>query len=75
MSDGGDFSNVAWRNGGLWLVPRAGASIELAGHEFSQSLPLPVGCEVKFGSTAWRAEKTRPVLSKAALPASSSAYA
>jgi hypothetical protein len=75
MSDSGDFSNVIWRNGGLWLVPRAGANIQLAGHEFSQSLPLPVGCEVKFGSTAWRAEKARPVLSKPALSVSSTAYA
>jgi EAL domain-containing protein (putative c-di-GMP-specific phosphodiesterase class I) len=75
MSDNGDFSSIAWRNGGLWLVPRAGASIQLAGHEFVQSLPLPAGYEVRLGASQWRAEKMRPVLSRPAPPASSTAFA
>jgi hypothetical protein len=75
MSDNGDFSAIAWRNGGLWLVPRAGVSIQLAGHEFAQSLPLPVGVEIKLGGSQWRAEKTRPVLAKPAASASNTAFA
>jgi len=75
MSDNGDFSSIAWRNGGLWLVPRAGVSIQLAGHEFAQSLPLPAGCEVKLGASQWRAEKTRPVLAKPAVSTSNTAFA
>ena len=75
MSDNGDFSNIAWRNGGLWLVPRAGTSIRLAGHEFVQSLPLPAGCEIRLGASQWRAEKTRPVLSRPVSSASSTAFA
>jgi EAL domain-containing protein (putative c-di-GMP-specific phosphodiesterase class I) len=75
MSDTAGFSNIAWRNGGLWLVPRSGATVQLAGREFSQSVPLPVGCEVKLGTNVWRSDKTRPVLTRAAPSASSTAYA
>jgi len=75
MSDNRGFSNIAWRNGGLWLVPRSGGAVQLAGHDFSQSVPLAVGCEVKLGTSIWRSEKTRPVLSKTAPSTSSTAYA
>lgn len=72
---GADLGGIAWRNGGLWLVPRTGGTVKLAGHEFSQSLPLPAGCEVTLGSAAWRAEKTRPLLSKASQSSPTTAFA
>jgi EAL domain-containing protein (putative c-di-GMP-specific phosphodiesterase class I) len=75
MSDRDGFSNIAWRNGGLWLVPRSGAGVQLAGHEFSHSLPLPVGCEVRLGATVWRAEKTRPVLARPSQSSPTTAFA
>jgi hypothetical protein len=70
-----DLGGIAWRNGGLWLVPKAGSTIKLAGHEFSQSLPLPAGCDVTLGTAAWRAEKTRPVLTKTSQSSPTTAFA
>lgn len=75
LENGADFSGIAWRDGGLWLVPRAGGTIKLAGHEFSQSLPLPAGYEVTLGSAAWRADKTRPVLTKPSQSTPTTAFA
>ena len=75
LEGGAGFGGIAWRQGGLWLVPQAGNTIKLAGHEFSQSLPLPAGCEVTLGTSAWRADKARPVLTKASQSAPTTAFA
>jgi EAL domain-containing protein (putative c-di-GMP-specific phosphodiesterase class I) len=72
-----DFAaDIGWRKDGLWLTPRSGGSITVGGHEFSQSLPLPSGCDVSFGVAVWRVEKDKASLPKARVSSSpATAYA
>jgi EAL domain-containing protein (putative c-di-GMP-specific phosphodiesterase class I) len=55
------FDSLVWRNGGFWLMPAAGSTIKLGGHEFSRSAPLPAGCEVMLGASMWRSGQNAPV--------------
>jgi EAL domain-containing protein (putative c-di-GMP-specific phosphodiesterase class I) len=50
--------DLSFHNRGLWITPRPGSTVQIGGHEFSQAVPLPVGCDVKFGATQWRVEKS-----------------
>jgi len=69
------FGSLIWRNGGFWLVPAAGGTIRLAGHEFSRSVPLPAGCDVTLGAVVWRAEKIGALPATASQAAPRTAYA
>ena len=69
------FDSLVWRNGGFWLVPAAGGTIRLAGHEFSRSVPLPVGCDVTLGSGVWHAEKIGALPALPSQPAPATACA
>ena len=55
---GSDFAaDISFRSQGMWVTPRAGNSIRIGEYEFSQAVPLPAGCEIVFGVSAWRIEK------------------
>ena len=59
VNDSGvDFAaDISFREQGLWITPRAGNSVHLGRYEFFQAVPLPVGCDIGFGASAWRIEK------------------
>ena len=69
------FDSLVWRHGGFWLMPAAGSTIKLAGHEFSRSVPLPAGCDVALGASVWRADQNAPVPAKPAQSAPATAFA
>ncbi len=69
------FDSLVWRHGGFWLMPAAGSTIKLAGHEFSRSVPLPAGCDVTLGAGVWRSGQNAPAPTKPAQSAPATAFA
>jgi len=59
---GSDFAaDFSFRDRGLWITPRSGNTINIGRYEFSQAVPLPAGCEVSFGASAWKIEKPHAI--------------
>jgi len=69
------FDSLVWRHGGFWLMPPAGSTIKLAGHEFSRSVPLPAGCDVTLGASVWRTDQNAPMPAKPSQSAPATAFA
>lgn len=48
-------ADIVARNGGLWVRPRAGRSVGVGPHDFSATVPLILGAELRIGAQAWQA--------------------
>jgi EAL domain-containing protein (putative c-di-GMP-specific phosphodiesterase class I)/pSer/pThr/pTyr-binding forkhead associated (FHA) protein len=55
---GSEFAaDISSHDHGMWIAPRPGSTVFMGGREFSQAVPLAVGCDINLGAAVWHVEK------------------